>query len=249
MHRSILTFAVATALVLGGTSSYAMQRGHGGGSPKPPSHAPSPKHGPSTATHGKGGSHGPATKPVGAAKHGTSTTHGSSKHGAAAKTTTSTTKKSTTTTTTTATSSSTGTDPVTLTKVQQKLQRNTKLADKLQSRLPAGTDLMKAAADFKNLGQFVAAVNVSNNLDIKFTDLKTRMVDEGMSLGQAIQDVKATANVATEVKRAEVEADAMIKSTSTTSTSTTTTTTTSTTASKKAAKSKAKPRTTSTDRN
>jgi hypothetical protein len=54
---------------------------------------------------------------------------------------------------------------VPLTKVQQKLQRNTNLAAKLQGRLPAGADLMTAASGFKNLGQFVAAVNVSNNLD------------------------------------------------------------------------------------
>jgi pilus assembly protein TadC len=27
---------------------------------------------------------------------------------------------------------------------------------------------------------------------VKFTDLKTRMVDQGMSLGQALQDVKKT---------------------------------------------------------
>ena len=50
---------------------------------------------------------------------------------------------------------------------------------------------MKASAGFKNLGQFVAAVNVSNNLGIPFSQLKTKMVDDGMSLGQSIQDAPA----------------------------------------------------------
>jgi len=55
------------------------------------------------------------------------------------------------------------------------------------------SDLMKAADGFRNLGQFVAAVNVSNNLDIPFTRLKTQMVEENLSLGQAIQKLKPTA--------------------------------------------------------
>ena len=61
------------------------------------------------------------------------------------------------------------------------------------------------------------------NQGVKFTDLKTRMVDQGMSLGQALQDVKKTANVTAEVTKAEAEADAMIKSSTTSTTSTTTT--------------------------
>ena len=87
-------------------------------------------------------------------------------------------------TTTTTTSTPTGT---TLTPVQQKLQKNTNLASKLRSRLPAGTDLMLAAAGFRNLGQFIAAVNASYNHGLSFTELKIRMVDQGMSLGQAVE--------------------------------------------------------------
>jgi len=74
---------------------------------------------------------------------------------------------------------------------------------------------MAASKGFKNLGQFVAAVNVSKNLGLNFTDLKTHMVDDGMSLGQAIQKEKKTADVETEVHRAETEADTMIKSSTT----------------------------------
>jgi hypothetical protein len=155
-------------------------------------------------------------------------------------------KKSTTTTATTATPDSsepgdsttpTGEEPLPLTKVQEKLQRNTNLASKLESRLPAGTDLMKAAAGFKNLGQFVAAVNVSNNLGISFTKLKTSMVTEGNSLGQSIQQLKPTATATVEAQRAEYDAQRLIATTEgQTTTSTSTTSTTTTTASAKTKK-------------
>lgn len=99
----------------------------------------------------------------------------------------------------------------TLSPVQQKLTKNTNLAAKLTSRLPAGTDLMAASAGFKNLGQFVAAVNVSNNLGLSFTQLKTKVVTDSMSLGQAIQAVRPlTASATIEAQRAEYDARGMI---------------------------------------
>ena len=98
-----------------------------------------------------------------------------------------------------------------LTPVQQKLTKNTNLAAKLTSRLPAGTDLMAASAGFRNLGQFVAAVNVSNNLGLSFTELKAKMVTGGLSLGQAIQAVRPlTASATIEAQRAEYDARGMI---------------------------------------
>ena len=213
MHRFIFALAAATALIISGPA-YA-QHGHGGPTTTPTAHGQSTTHGTSSATtHGQSGSHGPATTST--TTHGPGNPHesgGGNPHSASGTTTT-TTKSSTTAA---ATSTTTGTGSTTLTTVQQKLQKNTNLADKLRSRLPANTNLMDAAVGFKNLGQFVAAVNVSNNLGLDFTELKSRMVDNGMSLGQAIQDVKKTADVETEVRRAETEADSMIKS-STTST-------------------------------
>jgi hypothetical protein len=80
----------------------------------------------------------------------------------------------------------------------------------LQGRLPLGTDLMTAAAGFRNLGQFVAAVNVSNNLGITFTELKTRMVDDGLSLGQAIQKSTTTSDPYVQARQAEYDAQRMI---------------------------------------
>lgn len=110
--------------------------------------------------------------------------------------------------------------------MQQKLQKNTNLASKLQSRLPAGTNLTVASSGFRNLGQFVAAVNVSNNLGIPFAQLKTRMVDQGMSLGQAIQDARPkTTDTTVVVRRAETDADALIRTTEQTTATTATTST------------------------
>ena len=221
MNRSILALAASTALIISGPA-YA-QRGHGGGKPTTTSsgtHGGSTTHGSSGATtHGQSGSHTPTKTTSGASTHVSGNAHASGSGSSHSSTTT----KSTTSTPTSTTTSGTG-STTTLTPVQQKLQKNTNLADKLSTRLPKNTDLMAAAEGFKNLGQFVAAVNVSNNLGLDFTELKTRMVDDGMSLGQAIQDGKKTVDVETEVRKAETEADSMIKSTTTTNTSTSTTT-------------------------
>jgi hypothetical protein len=232
MHRFIFALTASTALVVSGPA-YA-QRGHGPAT-SPTVHGQSTTHGSSgatthgssgatthgnsgTTTHGQSGSHGPATKPTtSTTTHGSGNTHASGGGNPHSTGGTSTTTKSGGTATGTSPTTTTGTgSTVTLTPVQQKLQKNTNLADKLRTRLPANTDLMDAAKGFKNLGQFVAAVNVSNNLGLDFTQLKTRMVDDGMSLGQAIQTEKKTVDVETEVHRAETQADTMINSSTTT---------------------------------
>jgi hypothetical protein len=106
--------------------------------------------------------------------------------------------------------------------------KNPKLEARLQKMLPPDVLVQDAMAGFKNWGQFVAAVHVSNNLGIPFADLKAKMtgitpgttpgtVVQGtpMSLGQAIQSLKGVATVPeggttltttqinTEVKKAE----------------------------------------------
>ena len=228
MSRASLVFAIAIPVFVSVQVS-AAQHGHSGG-PKPNTHAAAgPK---TTAQHGHAaaapkpakttavshGSHAPkAPKTTTTAVHGNS--HASAKASTggtkAAKTKTATTTTSTGKTTTVSTTG-------TLSPAQQKLQRNTNLAGKLQSRLPAGTDLMAASAGFRNLGQFVAAVNVSNNLGIPFSELKTRMVTDGMSLGQAIQDARPkTTDTTTVVRRAESDADAIIRSSESPATSST----------------------------
>jgi hypothetical protein len=147
-------------------------------------------------------------------------------------------KTSTTAAATTAPSATTTTATVTLTPVQEKLKKNTNLAAKLTSRLPEGTDLMLAAADFRTLGQFVSAVNVSYNLPgISFTELKTKIITDGMSLGQAIQALRPVSSATIEAQRAEYDARGMI-SESELQPQVTTTSTTAVTTSKSKAKAK-----------
>jgi hypothetical protein len=94
------------------------------------------------------------------------------------------------------------------------LAQNPKLAAKLQSLLPPGTDLQAAAQGFKNLGQFVAALHVSKDLGIPFDQLKAKLTGPGAeSLGKAIHDLKPDASVKTALKQAEKEAHADLEST------------------------------------
>ena len=94
--------------------------------------------------------------------------------------------------------------------------------------------LDKASLGFKNQGQFIAALHVSENLGIPFTELKSHMVTitpgapgepptatQTGSLGQAIQASKAAADASTEVRRAEAQASADIQITTSTTTAST----------------------------
>ncbi len=105
----------------------------------------------------------------------------------------------------------------------QLLSQNTQLSSKLSTLLPAGTDLQTAASGFRNLGQFVAAVHVSHNLDIPFAQLKCTELataaacpnmtvpSKGSHLGQAIQTLKPTMSSGDSkaaAKQAEKEASA-----------------------------------------
>lgn len=90
------------------------------------------------------------------------------------------------------------------------LRQDSKLSEKLASRLPAGTDVNQAAEGFDNLGQFVAAVNVSHNLGIPFSDLRGEMQD-GKSLGEAIHELKPDVDAQAEAKKAEAQAKKDLK--------------------------------------
>jgi hypothetical protein len=81
------------------------------------------------------------------------------------------------------------------------------LSTRLQPLLPPGTDIQAASLGFKNLGAFVSAVHVSNNLGIPFSDLKLRVTGtNAVSLGKAIQQLKPAANATAEVSKAESQA-------------------------------------------
>jgi hypothetical protein len=95
-------------------------------------------------------------------------------------------------------------------KLAQKLERNPRLAERLQQMLPAGMTMQEASSGFKNQGQFIAALHTSKNLNIPFDQLKTRMTGEDrMSLGEAIQELRPemTEDMAkVETKKAELQA-------------------------------------------
>lgn len=84
--------------------------------------------------------------------------------------------------------------------------RNPKLQARLQAMLPPGMTLEDAAAGFRNQGQFIASLHVSNNLGIPFEDVKVQMVDHQASLGQAIQTLKPQSDATVEAQRAETQA-------------------------------------------
>jgi len=94
-----------------------------------------------------------------------------------------------------------------------KLAKNTQLASKLQALLPPGTNLTAAAAGFKNLGQFVAAVHAAKDLGIPFDQLKAKLTGPGAeNLGKAITDLKPGIDAKAALKQAEKEAKLDLKS-------------------------------------
>ena len=90
------------------------------------------------------------------------------------------------------------------------LAANPKLASKLQGILPQGTNVSDAAAGFKNVGDFVAAAHVSQNLGIPFGELKGKMMS-GKSLGQAIHELRPNIDHASEAARANEQAKKTLK--------------------------------------
>ena len=76
----------------------------------------------------------------------------------------------------------------------QRIERNQQLSDRLGKMLPPETTLQTAADGFKNQGQFIAALHVSQNLVIPFADLKNLMTtgEDPKSLGEAIHELKPT---------------------------------------------------------
>lgn len=120
--------------------------------------------------------------------------------------------------------------------VAEKLSTKPNLLTKARAVLPPGTDLNLATANFKNFGQFNAAVNAARNHGISFVELRALMTGTTLagtptgqpilSLGQALQQLKpgidatAAAQTATAQSNAEIAAGSATTSTSTTGTAT-----------------------------
>jgi hypothetical protein len=118
-----------------------------------------------------------------------------------------------------ATTGPTSTSPsIQLNPIAAKISSKPQLGARITAMLPKGMTLNQASMGFKNQGQFIAALHVSQNLGCDcFKQLQTDMTKKHMSLGQAIQDVKKTANSGVEVRKAETEANDDVKTVTTTS--------------------------------
>jgi hypothetical protein len=103
-------------------------------------------------------------------KASTTTTTSAANHGQAKKSPAPTTSSTTTASTTTPTTNTTLLNPI-----AEKITSKQGLNSKVGSLLPQGMSLNEASKGFKNQGQFIAALHVSQNLGIPFADLKTAM--------------------------------------------------------------------------
>jgi hypothetical protein len=89
------------------------------------------------------------------------------------------------------------------------LANNSGLTTQVAKLFPTGTDLGVMSSGFKNLGQFVAAAHVSQNLQIPFDQLKIKMVTDGSPLSESIHALKPDLTeraVKDETKKAESQA-------------------------------------------
>jgi hypothetical protein len=128
--------------------------------------------------------------------------HGQPVHPAKPTTAKAPVKPTTPTTTAPTTTTTTTTSPI-----ATKIASHPQLAAKVTALLPKGMTLDKASTGFKNQGQFIAALHVSKNLNIPFADLKAEMTGKDHdSLGQAIHQLRPTADATTAAKHAETEA-------------------------------------------
>jgi hypothetical protein len=92
--------------------------------------------------------------------------------------------------------------------VVQMLNKNTKLTASLQKLLPSTTTPQQVCGGFKNLGQCVAAIHVSDNLKIPIADLQAKLSGATReSLGKAIHQLRPDADAGKEQKKAEKQAN------------------------------------------
>jgi hypothetical protein len=76
---------------------------------------------------------------------------------------------------------------------------------RLAAIVPEGMSAQEACAGFRTVEQCAATLHASQNLNIPFEDLKSR-VTGGTKLGAAIHQLKPDANVKAEVRKAEEQA-------------------------------------------
>jgi hypothetical protein len=94
--------------------------------------------------------------------------------------------------------------------VANRIAANPALASRIQLLLPAGVTLQSAATGFSSQDRFLAALHVSKNLNIPFSQLKAEMTGaDHDSLAKAIQDLRPgmdRATIKSSVKTARLQA-------------------------------------------
>ena len=184
--RKLHTFAAALTIAsVGVTGAAAQGKGAGAGGAKAPK-APT-----TTVSHGNAGSggstHGSApAKGSGAPSSGTqasSTTTESGHGGGTGKSGNAGHGNGKTTTASTI--------PVTPPNaLSMKISKNPQQLARFSAMLPKGMTLEQATTGFRNQGQFIAALNASKNQGVSFADLQTAMTVDGLSLGQAVRQLR-----------------------------------------------------------
>jgi hypothetical protein len=81
-----------------------------------------------------------------------------------------------------------------------------KLHDRLKPVLTPGARMEIAAAGFRSAEEFATVAHASRNTKLPFMVLKHRVLNEQMSLAQAISESKPELDAKAEVKRAQAEA-------------------------------------------
>ena len=76
------------------------------------------------------------------------------------------------------------------------------LRDRVKSVLSPGTKIELAAEDFETPEQFVTVAHAARNTSVPFVLLKHRMLSEGKTLAEAIEELKPELNAKAEVERA-----------------------------------------------
>jgi len=209
MRNRIVPLSLAAALALASVPVLANKGGQSG------SHGhPTTANSASVKTTGPQNTH--ASTPKSSTpknSHATTPTTTSAKGGSKKNSTSDTSTSSTSNTSGTPTTPSTFTP---LNPIAQKLSTKTTLLQRATAKF--GTqNLNLATSGFKNFGQFVAAMNVSRNLNIDFSKLKLAMTGTDLtgittgtgttlSLGQAIQKLKPGVDAHAEALRAEHQA-------------------------------------------
>lgn len=82
------------------------------------------------------------------------------------------------------------------------------LRARLEPLLNDGIDMNLAAKGFHNAGEFATVAHAAHNLQIPFILLQHRVLDEHMTLAQAIKKSRPSVNGAVEAARARAEAAA-----------------------------------------